>query len=302
MRIFDPHIHCLSRVTDDYERMHEADVRVVLEPAFWLGQPRTSVGTFVDYFDTLLGWERHRAGGFGIHHLCTMALNPREANDDRVNDDVLRILPRYLEKNGVVGVGEIGFDDQTAKEEKYFQAQIELAIEHELPILVHTPHRDKMKGFERSIAVVRESGIPMEKVLLDHGNEETIKITKDLGCTSGFSLYPHTKMSPERMVLILQEYGIENMIINSAADWGVSDPLMVPRCVKRMREAGFSEDQIEHLVWRNPIDFFGQTGRLNPDELENPPDVHKRDLYQGNSMLRGQDPDVLSAPPSRARR
>lgn len=293
MRIFDPHVHCISRVTDDYERMYEAGIRVVLEPAFWLGQPRTSVGTFIDYFDTLLGWERHRAGGFGIHHVCTIGLNPREANDDRVNDGVMQILPRYLEKNGVVGVGEIGLDDQTPKEEEYFLAQIELAMAHDLPVLVHTPHRDKMKGFERSIAMVRESGISPERVLLDHGNEETIKITKDLGCMSGFSLYPHTKMSPERMVLILQEYGVENMIVNSAADWGVSDPLMVPRCVNRMREAGFGEDRIEQLVWENPISFFGQTGRLDRHELERPTNVHKRDLYRGNSMLRGQNPAPL---------
>jgi predicted metal-dependent TIM-barrel fold hydrolase len=293
MRIFDPHIHMTSRVTDDYERMALAGVRVVLEPAFWVGQPRTQVGTFIDYFDMLLGWERHRAAGFGVHHVCTMALNPREANEDRVNSGVLEILPRYLEKNGVVGVGEIGLDDQTPREEKFFRAQIQLAIEHDLPILVHTPHRDKKKGFERSIAIIRELGFPWERVLLDHGNEETIKLTHDLGCLSGFSLYPNTKMSPQRMVAILKEYGIDRMSINSAADWGVSDPLMVSRCVTLMRQSGFTEDQVDQLVWRNPVRFFAQGGRLDEAELERPTAVHKRDLFQGNSFLRGQDPDAL---------
>ena len=68
MRIFDPHIHMTSRTTDDYERDAAAGVRAVVEPAFWLGQPRTNVGSFVDYFDSLLGWERFRAAQFGIHH------------------------------------------------------------------------------------------------------------------------------------------------------------------------------------------------------------------------------------------
>src|SRR5690606_21490219 len=122
-----------------------------------------------------------RAEQFGVHHFCTMALNPREANDDRVNAGVLEILPRYLEKDSVLGVGEIGLDDQTAKEEKYLIAQIELAARHDLPILVHTPHRDKKRGFERCIAIVRELGFPWERVLLDHGNEETIAITHELG-------------------------------------------------------------------------------------------------------------------------
>lgn len=288
--IFEPHVHMFSRVTDDYERMAAAGIRAVLEPAFWLGQARTNVGSFVDYFDTILGWERFRAQQFGIHHYCTMALNPREANDDRVNDAVMEVLPRYVDKDSVLGVGEIGLDDQTAKEEKYFLAQIELAMDHDLPILIHTPHRDKKRGFERCIDIVRDSGIAWERVLLDHGNEETIKITRELGCYSGFSIYPNTKMDPDRMVRILKEYGVERMVVNSAADWGISDPLLVPKTVALMREAGFAEDQVRQLVWENPIGFFAQGGRLDRSELDQPARVDQRETFTGNSVLRGQDP------------
>jgi predicted metal-dependent TIM-barrel fold hydrolase len=293
MLIFEPHIHMYSRITDDYERMSLAGVRAVLEPAFWLGQPRTHLGTFVDYFDTLIGWERFRAQQFGIHHFCTMGLNPREANDDRVNRDVLSVLPRYCEKDSCVGVGEIGLDDQTAKEERFMAEQIQLAIRHGLPVLVHTPHRDKKKGFERCIAIVRESGLPMQRVLLDHGNEETIKITRDLGCWSGFSIYPNTKMDPARMVAIVQEYGVERMVVNSAADWGVSDPMMVPRTAVKLEQAGVPRARIEQLVWRNPIVFFAQSGRLQESMLAQPARANLRDTFDGNSVLRGQDPDKM---------
>ncbi len=293
MQIFEPHIHMFSRVTDDYERMAAAGIRAVLEPAFWLGQARTNIGAFTDYFDTILGWERFRAQQFGIHHFCTMGLNPREANDDRVNDAVMEILPRYAEKDSVLGIGEIGLDDQTPKEEKYLLLQIELAIAHDLPILIHTPHRDKMKGFQRCIDIVKDSGIAMERVLLDHGNEETIKITKELGLYSGFSIYPNTKMTPARMVALLQEYGLERMIINSAADWGISDPLLVPATVAKMQEANFTEAQIAEVVWENPIGFFSQGGRLNRAELDQPAVINRRDTHTGNSVLRGQDPDAI---------
>ncbi|MEM7201989.1 MAG: TatD family hydrolase [Planctomycetota bacterium] len=293
MRIFEPHAHMFSRVTDDYERMALAGVRAVLEPAFWLGQSRTSVGSFVDYFDTLIGWERFRAQQFGVHHYCTMALNPREANDDRVNQAVMEILPRYAEKDSVLGIGEIGLDDQTKTEERFFIAQLELARKCDLPVLIHTPHRDKVRGFERCIDIVKDVGFPWPRVLLDHGNEETIKITKDLGGWSGFSIYPNTKMDPHRMVRILQEYGVERMIVNSACDWGVSDPLMVPKTVAKMEQAGFGPEPIETLVWNNPIDFFAQGGRLNRAELERPPTVDRRETWDGNSVLRGQDPQTL---------
>ncbi|MEZ6026233.1 MAG: TatD family hydrolase [Planctomycetota bacterium] len=293
MRIFEPHAHMFSRVTDDYERMALCGVRAVLEPAFWLGQNRTSVGTFVDYFDTLLGWERFRAQQFGIHHFCTMALNPREANDDRVNADVLAVLPRYLEKDSVLGVGEIGLDDQTPKEEKFFAEQVQLAIRHDLPVLVHTPHRDKKKGFERCIDILKESGIPMERVLLDHGNEITIKLTRDLGCYSGFSIYPNTKMDPLRMTKIVVEYGVDRMIINSACDWGVSDPLMIPRTIVKLQQARVPDADIEQLVWKNPIAFFAQSGRLQENDLAWPASADLRETFEGNSVLRGQDPAAL---------
>ena len=293
MLIFEPHIHMYSRITDDYERMGLAGVRAVLEPAFWLGQPRTHIGTFVDYFECLIGWERHRAQQFGIHHFCTMGLNPREANDDRVNRDVMNVLPRYCEKDSVVGIGEIGLDDQTPKEEQYMAEQLELAKQHGLPALVHTPHRDKKKGFERCIAIVRETKFPWERVLLDHGNEETIKITRDLGCWSGFSIYPNTKMDPARMVAIVLEYGIERMVVNSAADWGVSDPMMVPRTAVKLEQAGVARARIEQLVWKNPIAFFAQSGRLDERQLLQPARANLRETFDGNSVLRGQDPDKL---------
>jgi len=293
MRIFEPHAHMFSRVTDDYERMALAGVRAIVEPAFWLGQNRTSVGSFVDYFDTILGWERFRSAQFGIHHFCTMALNPREANDDRVNDAVMEILPRYCQKDSVLAVGEIGLDDQTPKEERYFAAQIEIAREACLPILVHTPHRDKRKGFERSIDIVRESGIPMERVLLDHGNEETVKVTRDLGCYQGFSIYPFTKMDPNRMTKIVLEYGVERMVINSAADWGVSDPLMVPRTVLKLQQARVPEADVKTLVWDNPVAFFAQSGRLDEAALDWPATANLRETWDGNAVLRGQDPDRM---------
>ena len=127
MRIFEPHAHMTSRTTDDYEAMAASGVKALVEPAFWLGQPRTSAGSFVDYFNSLLGWERFRASQFGIRHHCTIGLNPKEANDDALRREVLELLPRFLAKDGVVAVGEIGFDAMTPAEEEAFAAQLALA-------------------------------------------------------------------------------------------------------------------------------------------------------------------------------
>lgn len=283
MRIFDPHIHMTSRTTDDYEAMRDAGVRALVEPAFWLGQPRTNVGSFVDYFDSLLGWERFRAAQFGIAHHCALALNPKEANDPRCAE-VLDVLPRYLAKDGVVAVGEVGYDSMTPEEDDAFARQLELALRHDLPVLVHTPHRDKQEGTKRTLDVVRESGLAPHRVLVDHLNETTVKMVADAGCWMGFSVYPDTKMDEARMVALLAEYGTERMLVNSAADWGRSDPLKTRKTGLAMLDAGFDESDVDTVLWRNPVEFYGQSGRLTLEAVA----AGAVDAATGSSVLRGE--------------
>lgn len=284
MRIFDPHIHMTSRTTDDYEAMFSVGVRALVEPSFWLGQPRTSVASFTDYFDSLIGWERFRAAQFGIRHHCTIALNPKEANDPRCRE-VLDVLPRYLAKDGVVAVGEVGYDSMTPEEDAVFARQLQLAIAHELPALVHTPHRDKLAGTRRTLDVVRESGLEPGRVLVDHLNEPTVAVVADSGCWMGFSIYPDTKMDEKRMVAILREYGTDRMIVNSAADWGRSDPLKTYKTGLAMLEAGFDESDVDKVLWQNPVEFYGQSDRLVLEEL--PGFTASSETFAGNSVLRG---------------
>ncbi|GAA4917239.1 putative metal-dependent TIM-barrel fold hydrolase [Nonomuraea thailandensis] len=262
MRIFDPHIHMTSRTTDDYARMAAAGITAVVEPSFWLGQPRTGPGSFADYFDSLLGWEPYRAAQFGVAHHATIALNPKEANDPRCRP-VLDLLPRYLDKDRVVAVGEIGYDSMTPEEDDAFERQLALAVEHELPALVHTPHRDKAAGTRRTLDLVKASGIEPGRVAVDHLNEVTIDLVHGTGCWTGFSIYPETKMSPPRMVELLRKYGTERVLVNSAADWGVSDPLLTLATAEAMLAAGFGEDDVDQVMWRNPVEFYGQSGRLD---------------------------------------
>ncbi|GAA5214190.1 TatD family hydrolase [Corallincola platygyrae] len=295
MHYFDPHIHMVSRTTDDYQNMANAGIIGVIEPAFWQGQPRTSVGSFVDYYDMLIGWERFRAKQFGILHYCTIGLNPKESNDLSIAEEVMKLLPGYLSKEGVVGVGEIGYDDITPNEERFMAEQMEIAKSMNLPVLIHTPHRDKLAGTERTIALIKEIGIDENLVLIDHLNEQTLPLVLETECWRGHSIYPNTKMSEPRMVKLLQQYGTEKMVINSAADWGVSDPLKVPKTAQAMREAGFSEQDISLVAFENPINFFAQSGRISIDQVAKPA-IDQTQLWMDNSALRGQEPIVEAAP------
>lgn len=291
-RFFDPHAHMTSRTTDDYERMAKAGVRALIEPAFWLGQPRTNVGSFVDYYSSLVGWERFRASQFGIQHFCAIGLNSKEANDEGLAKEVLEILPRFALKEGVVAIGEIGYDEITAAEEKAYQWQLEFAREHDMVVMVHSPHRDKKRGIIRSLDVAKEVGIDMEKLVIDHNNEETVQSVLDAGAWAAFTIYPGTKMGSQRMVDLTKQYGADRFIVDSSCDWGVSDPLSVPKTAKMMLDQGVPADAVEKTTWKNAVTAYGHSGQIDFDLLNAKPVIDQTQLFMDNSVLRGQEARV----------
>lgn len=287
MRFFDPHVHMTSRTTDDYQAMARAGVVALIEPAFWLGQPRTGVDTFRDYYSSLVGWERFRASQFGIKHYCTIGLNAKEANNEALAEQVMEILPLFLYKEGVVGVGEIDYDDQTAAEEKYYRAQLELAREAGLPVQIHTPHRDKKAGTIRSMEIALEHGLSPEMVVVDHNNEETVADVLDRGFWAAFTIYPFTKMGNERMVEVVRQYGSHHIMVNSAADWGISDPLAVPKTAALMKQSGIDDEAIRLVSYQNALDAFGQSGQIREEDFGATQEIDESGRYQGSSVLRG---------------
>jgi uncharacterized protein len=288
----DPHIHMVSRTTDDYQAMRAAGVVAVIEPAFWVGQPRTAVGTFQDYFSTLVGWERFRAGQFGVRHYCAIGLNSKEANNEALAEQVIELIPRYACKEGVVAIGEIGFDEMTRLEEKYFRTQLELAKALDMLVMIHTPHRNKKQGTIRSMDICEEHGLDPTRVVVDHNNEETARETLTRGFWAAFTIYPKTKMDKDRMLEVVRQYGSERIIVDSSADWGESDPLSVPKTARLMLEQGIPAADVHRVCYQNALDAYRQSGQMQEDDWRNPEPVDQHRLYDGNSVLRGQAPVV----------
>jgi predicted metal-dependent TIM-barrel fold hydrolase len=292
MMFIDPHIHMSARTTEDYEAMAAAGVRAVIEPAFWLGQPRTNHGSYQDYLAALVGWEPFRAAQFGIRHYCAVGLNAKEANDERLAEGVMDLLPLFLGKDSVVAVGEIGFDEGTAAEEKYLRAQLELAKDYDMLVMVHTPHRDKRQGTLRILDICAEHELDPARVVIDHNTEITVEDVLARGYWAAFTLYPRTKMGSERMVEVVRRYGSERLFIDSSADWGVSDPLAVPKTAGLMLDRGIDPAAVERVCYANALAAYGQSGRFRESDWLDPAPVDQRLLFDGNSVLRGQAPRV----------
>ncbi|HVS40004.1 MAG TPA: TatD family hydrolase [Gemmataceae bacterium] len=259
----DPHIHMISRVTDDYQRMALSGCAAVSEPAFWAGFDRGSAEGFRDYFRHLTEVEPKRAAQFGIRHYGWLCINAKEAENVALSRDVIALLPEYLDKPNVLGIGEIGLNKNTRNEATVFQEHVDLAMRTDELILIHTPHlEDKYKGTRMILDMLKnDRRVKPERVCIDHVEEHTVRFALDGGFWCGMTLYPTTKCTPARAVDIVEMVGAERIMVNSAGDWGVSDPLAVPQFMLEMRRRGHAEDVIRKVVHENPLAFWRQCAR-----------------------------------------
>jgi len=264
VRYIEPHAHMVSRTTDDYERMALAGCAAVCEPAFWAGFDRSSVDGFHDYFCQLTEHEPKRAAKFGLKHFCWLCINSKEAEDVKLAEEVIALIPQFLNRPNVLGIGEIGLNKNSRNELRVLEMQVELAAQHDQLILVHTPHlEDKLKGTRLILDVLKnDKRIKPERVIIDHVEEHTVAMVLDGGMWAGMTLYPETKCTPARAIDMLETYGQERIWMNSACDWGVSDPLAVPKTALEMKKRGHLAGAIEKVIFSNPKSFLRQSGKF----------------------------------------
>jgi predicted metal-dependent TIM-barrel fold hydrolase len=264
MVIIEPHIHMYSRTTDDYSAMYAAGIRACVEPSFWLGSNRRYAGSFFDYFRVILDFETVRAERFGIDHFAAVSVNPKEADDAKLVDEVLAGMGEYLDHERCVALGEIGFNRITPAEERAFVAQLHMAGERKLPVIIHTPHLNKLQGTRRIVEILRGEGADQERIIIDHNTEETMPVSRQTDCFCGMTVYPISKLTPQRVSAIIRQHGSDKMIVNGSADWGVSDPLSLPKVVAFLRSDGHGEDTVRKLVFENAMAFYGHSPRWRP--------------------------------------
>jgi predicted metal-dependent TIM-barrel fold hydrolase len=260
MRYIEPHGHMVSRTTDDYEAMVSAGCQAVCEPAFWAGFDRGSVDGFRDYFRQLTEYEPARAAKYLLPHYCWLCINPKESENVTLATDVVAMIPEFLDRPNVLGIGEIGLNRNTRNELRILELHVELAVAHDQLMLVHTPHlEDKLKGTRLILDLLRaHSGVNPSRVIVDHVEEHTLRPVLDAGFWAGITLYPDSKASPTRAVDMIEITGGERLWLNSACDWGVSDPLAVPKTALELRRRGHGADRVDQLLFRNPHQFLSQ--------------------------------------------
>jgi len=264
MSYIDPHIHMVSRTTDDYEKLALSGCVALGEPAFWAGFDRSSPQGFFDYFRQLTEFEPKRASQFGIRHYTWICMNPKESEDLRLSREVIQIIPEFIDRPNVLGVGEIGLNRITRNEIKIFEEQVDLALQYNKLMMVHTPHlEDKKRGTRIILDILgNHSAIVPEKILIDHIEEHTVSMVLDSGYWAGMTLYPFSKISVPRAADVIERFQGERLMANSGGDWGMSDPLAIPRLKLEMRLRDHSLKMIERVTFGHAFEFMSQSGKL----------------------------------------
>jgi hypothetical protein len=272
MYFLDPHIHIASRTTDELAAMAKMGCIAVGEPAFWMGYDRTGANSFYDYFRQLTEWEPKRTANYGIRHYTWVGVNAKEAENVAFSREVIALLPEFLDKPDVLGIGEIGLNKNTKNEIATLAELIELGVQRGEQLLFHTPHlEDKYKGTRIILDLLAgDRRVDRSRVCIDHCEEHTIRLALEAGYWAGITLYPTTKATPERAADMVEIYGPDRILVNSSADWGPSDPLAVPQFMFEMRRRGHPESLVRQIVYDNPLRFMGQSRNFSFAPPDNP--------------------------------
>jgi predicted metal-dependent TIM-barrel fold hydrolase len=209
----------------------------------------------------MITFELKRAEEFGIKHFTCISVNPKESIQRPLALDALNIMmkKKFLNREGVVALGEIGYNLINDLEEELFVKQLDICKREDLLAMIHLPHNNKLEGMRRMQKIFETGKYDFNKILIDHNTEETIKMTLELGAWAGLSVYPVTKLSPDRVIKIVNQHGSERIMVNSAADWGVSDPLSVPLTAREMRKNSCKALDIERVTFLNAYEFYRQS-------------------------------------------
>jgi predicted metal-dependent TIM-barrel fold hydrolase len=215
----------------------------------------------------MITFETKRAAEFGINHFTCISVNPKESVERPLALDALDMMmkKKFLNREGVVALGEIGYNLINDLEEELFVKQLDICKRENLLAMIHLPHNNKVEGMNKMKKIFQSGNYDFNRILIDHNTEETIKMTLELGAWAGLSVYPVTKLSPERVIKIVNQHGSERIMVNSAADWGVSDPLSVPFTAREMRKNSCKSLDIERVTFLNAYEFYRQSGKFTWD-------------------------------------
>jgi predicted metal-dependent TIM-barrel fold hydrolase len=206
------------------------------------------------HWDELVQVQTQRLKAAGIRPFVALALHPARIPWHGV-DELLHRLPHYFDDPRVVALGEVGLQEGGAREEEIFSRQLELAARLRKPVIVHTPGKEKLQRTRRLLALIKESRVEPERVLIDHVSAETFPLVRGVGCWAGLTLQPDL-FDPQAAAAVISKHGAERIVLTSDIGEGATDLLALPKAAEALKTASLTEELRQRVLWDSPLTFL----------------------------------------------
>lgn len=270
--IFDHHVHMDSRNANDYEMMAVSGVEAVLVPCTFSGQQKRTKDAYFEYFKRLLGLEKSRASVFGIEFYAGLSINSGDIGDIAAANEAVGELSEYLLQERVCALGELSLKSYSKEEVAIFVRQLKLAKELSMPVMIEAPPGKGTEQLEKLIAVLRgaisDHDLDPRSWLMVDLHKDTLPLVWDLELGGyGIPVSPklnglfavRPKMDAKEVKEILDQYGVEKILFNSALHFGFGDPLCISRVLLHLNRMGVSDEVLKKCAYDNAVQFFSQS-------------------------------------------
>lgn len=257
MRIIETSLYSSQRPARDLRDLANAGIASVIEPMTYAGLPRRHGETYQDEFERLLVAEPRRCAEFGIEHLTLLGVPAQDAACSEAAHRILDRMGGYLGRTGVVGIGEVGFEELTHDEETIFRRQARMARETGLPIVIQASANGNPMGVVLALQICEQEKVEPNRILVKGVNAQTLPAVLNANAWAGLTLH-RAFLSHDGAVRLIARYGTERLMFQSDAGRGYGDHLALPQFARRLRAEGLPEREIERLMYHNPKWFFSQ--------------------------------------------
>ena len=259
MKIIDTHIHMDRMGGEDILRMAWGGVEVGIIPTPHLISGLFYPKTLIELWEKTLGYMVEYSASMGIDCYACLSV-PFYGLNNEGYEECLKALPEYLKEDRVVGIGEIGLDNGNGHELWLFKAQLAIAKDHNLPVIVHTPtprEPQVQKLTDQIINVLKDEKFPMKRAIIDHTGKNTFEKRLSSGAVTGLSVCYDKLAAEEAAELVINNPDKRDMItLGSELGYGGGGHFSMVKAAWAMRMSGMSREEIEKVMWDNPKKIF----------------------------------------------
>lgn len=209
--------------------------------------------SYFDHFRTISGFYRQVAASAGVDLYTAVGVHPMGIPEDWAR--VIDQLPEFLNAETVVGIGEVGINNNSPVEKEVFKAQLEVARDSNVPVIIHTPKENRQAIVSIMLDMAAGAGINPGLLVVDHAHLDIIGQINEFGAIPGLTI-KERNLAPDVLVTNLELF--KNGMLNSDYSNAMpNDPISMLEAVKLLQQENVDENIINEMAGGRASKLYG---------------------------------------------